>query len=60
MGEGRHCRLCWGNCPGDCLLPGDTGMCIHGRLHPLPLRQRVQLWFVRLGRAGSRTRVSGA
>jgi hypothetical protein len=26
----RHCRHCWGDCPGDCLL-GDAGMCIHNR-----------------------------
>jgi len=25
----RHCRHCWGDCLGGCLL-GDTGMCIHG------------------------------
>lgn len=28
----RHCRHCWGDCPGDCLLPGpagDAGLCIH-------------------------------
>jgi len=24
----RHCRHCWGDCLGDCLL-GDTGLCIH-------------------------------
>ncbi len=24
----RHCRHCWGDCQGDCLLD-DTGMCIH-------------------------------
>jgi hypothetical protein len=24
----RHCRHCWGDCPGGCLLD-DTGTCIH-------------------------------
>ena len=24
----RHCRHCWGDCLGDCLLD-DTGLCIH-------------------------------
>jgi len=24
----RHCRHCWGACPGDCVLD-DTGMCVH-------------------------------
>jgi hypothetical protein len=26
----RHCRHCWGDCPGDCIL-GDTGLCIHNK-----------------------------
>ena len=47
----RHCRHCYGDCPGDCLLPGDTGMCIHGRVRPLPFRQRVRLWLYRLWRS---------
>jgi hypothetical protein len=29
MPEIRHCRHCWGDCPGDCLL-GESGQCIHG------------------------------
>ena len=29
MAAVRHCRHCWGDCLGECLL-GDTGMCIHG------------------------------
>jgi hypothetical protein len=28
MADVRHCRHCWGNCPGDCLME-DMGMCIH-------------------------------
>jgi hypothetical protein len=26
----RHCRHCLGNCPGDCLIKGGGGQCIHG------------------------------
>ena len=29
MPEIRHCRHCWGDCPGDCLV-GESGQCIHG------------------------------
>lgn len=29
MPEVRHCRHCWGDCPGDCLV-GESGICIHG------------------------------
>jgi hypothetical protein len=25
----RHCRHCYGDCAGGCLLPGDMGLCIH-------------------------------
>jgi hypothetical protein len=39
----RHCRHCAGNCPGDCLLPGDSGLCIHHPLPRLPLRVRLRL-----------------
>jgi len=31
----RHCRHCYGDCGGGCLLPGDTGLCIH---NPVPRR----------------------
>jgi hypothetical protein len=31
MADVRHCRHCWGDCPGDCLVD-DKGMCIH-KLH---------------------------
>ena len=40
----RHCRHCWGNCDGECLLPGDTGACIH--VPSMPLRRRVWLRLV--------------
>ena len=39
----RHCRHCAGNCSGDCLLPGDSGLCIHRPLPQLPLRVRLRL-----------------
>ena len=29
MPDIRHCRHCWGDCHGECLLPGDLGLCIH-------------------------------
>jgi hypothetical protein len=29
MPEVRHCRHCWGDCPGDCLA-AESGICIHG------------------------------
>jgi hypothetical protein len=53
----RHCQHCLGDCPGDCLLPGDAGSCIHRPLPGLPLRDRLGLvrrrrfwrWFL-LGR----------
>jgi hypothetical protein len=35
----QHCRHCWGACAGDCLLPGQAGLCIH---QPLPRRTRRQ------------------
>jgi hypothetical protein len=43
MPTGRHCRHCAGNCPGDCLLPGDSGLCIHRPLPRLPPRVRLRL-----------------
>jgi hypothetical protein len=30
-----HCRHCYGDCAGGCLLPGGTGLCIH---KPVPTR----------------------
>ena len=44
----RHCRHCAGACSGDCLLPGDGGLCIH---RPLPRRSlRAQLRLIGTGR----------
>ena len=42
----RHCRHCWGNCPGNCLLPG-LDVCVHdaGRGPKMPLR----LWVRAVG-----------
>ncbi|MGH3282890.1 MAG: hypothetical protein ACRDNW_27700 [Trebonia sp.] len=55
----RHCRHCWGNCLGDCLL-GD-GQCIHGwnGKRPQGLTWRVLLtrgWWDRVlwGEQGKR------
>ena len=39
----RHCRHCLGNCTGDCLLPGDTGLCIH---NPVPHRSLREWAFL--------------
>ena len=41
----RHCRHCWGDCDGDCLLPGGSGGCIH-RGPRRSLRQQFLLWLV--------------
>ncbi len=30
-----HCRHCYGNCDGGCLLPGGGDLCIH---NPVPKR----------------------
>jgi hypothetical protein len=35
MTAARHCRHCLGDCQGDCLLPGGSGLCIH---RPVPRR----------------------
>ena len=51
-----HCRHCFGACPGDCLLPGDTGetgVCIHNPVPRRPWRERLRLmgsrrWWRRL------------
>jgi hypothetical protein len=36
----RHCRHCWGDCGGRCLVPGLDG-CIH-QIPKLPLRARLR------------------
>jgi hypothetical protein len=38
-----HCRHCLGDCPGDCLVPGQPGVCIHDPDPRLPLRRRLVL-----------------
>jgi hypothetical protein len=40
----RHCRHCLGDCSGDCLLPGDQGLCIHDRVP----RRSAREWLVLL------------
>ena len=42
MPSARHCRHCLGDCPGDCLLPGDQGLCIH-KLAP---RRSAREWLI--------------
>jgi hypothetical protein len=39
----RHCRHCLGDCAGDCLLPGGTGLCIHRPTRRLTFRERMRL-----------------
>lgn len=42
----RHCRHCWGNCDGECLLPGAAGaagLCIHNPNPRLSWRDRLVL-----------------
>ena len=41
----RHCRHCWGNCLGDCVLDYSAGMCIHGRDGAKRMRMQPQ-WLV--------------
>jgi hypothetical protein len=42
----RHCRHCFGDCQGQCLLD-DTGRCIHGGAPRLPWRLRLRLLTTR-------------
>jgi len=37
----RHCRHCWGDCRGECLLD-ETGICIHGANSSLPWPMRAR------------------
>jgi hypothetical protein len=42
----RHCSHCWGDCPGNCLLPGlagEQGLCIHQPVPSRTLRERLRL-----------------
>ena len=34
----RHCKHCLGDCSGNCLLPGGSGLCIHKPVRRIPLR----------------------
>jgi len=38
-----HCRHCYGACPGNCLLPGTQGLCIHRPAPKLTPGQRLAL-----------------
>jgi len=45
-----HCRHCWSDCGGDCLLPGeagDAGLCIHKPSTGLPWPDRCRLMRTR-------------
>ena len=46
MSEARHCRHCWGDCPGECLI-GQPGRCIHGWNGKHPRQFRWQLLLTR-------------
>lgn len=43
MANARHCQHCLGDCPGDCLLPGSAGLCIHNPTRGMALRDRLML-----------------
>jgi hypothetical protein len=43
MPSAGHCRHCYGNCSGNCLLPGGGGLCIHRPALRLTVRQRLAL-----------------
>jgi hypothetical protein len=42
-----HCRHCYGACPGNCLLPGTDGLCIHRPAPKLTPGQRLALLCTR-------------
>ena len=44
MAAVRHCRHCWGDCLGDCVL-GDTGLCIHD-WHRMATRRMQARWLL--------------
>ncbi len=46
MPAASHCRHCYGNCPGNCLLPGGSGGCIHKPAR-LTAAQRLARWRTR-------------
>ncbi len=43
MPGASHCRHCYGNCPGTCLLPGGGGTCIHKPAQKLTVGQWLAL-----------------
>jgi hypothetical protein len=47
MSPTRHCKHCWGDCPGDCLLPGVEGRCIHKTSSGPPLRDWPRVMITR-------------
>jgi hypothetical protein len=51
-----HCRHCFGDCGGGCLLPGGGGLCIH---KPVPKRTLGEGWHC-CGPGGSGAGSSGA
>ena len=38
-----HCRHCYGDCGGSCLLPGGGGLCIHKSAPKLTVGRRLAL-----------------
>ena len=38
-----HCRHCYGDCEGTCLLPGGQGLCRHKPVPRLTFRERLTL-----------------
>ena len=47
MPPAGHCRHCYGDCPGTCLLPGGGGLCIHKPAPTLTPGRRLALWRTR-------------
>jgi hypothetical protein len=47
MSAAGHCRHCYGDCGGRCLLPGDGGRCIHKPTPTLTPGQWLALWRTR-------------
>jgi len=43
MPAAAHCRHCYGDCSGGCLLPGGEGRCIHKPVPKRPAGERLTL-----------------
>jgi hypothetical protein len=43
MAYAGHCRHCFGDCDGGCLIPGGGGLCIHQPRPRRPLREYLPL-----------------